>query len=152
MKVRKVTPDATIHIFIIITRCIRAFHFHHFHFQVDTTISFDQWLAWKFKMFSFRAWLKQFLAKEINFKKYLIISIVVFVSGAFMPFISVPMIEKTIVKFLGVLKPGHLVRSKHEQKLPFTYKLYLWNVTNPNEVSAGTEKPKMQEVGPYVFK
>lgn len=71
--------------------------------------------------------------------------------GAFMSFYGVPKIVKTIVKYLSVLKPGHFIRKKHENKLPFTYKLYFWNVTNPDEIAAGTEKPKMQEVGPYVF-
>lgn len=91
------------------------------------------------------------LPKNINYKKYLITLFILIVVGAFMAFYGVPQIVKIIVKYLMVLKPGHFVRKKHENKLAFTYKLYLWNVTNPKEISDGTEKPKMQEVGPYVF-
>lgn len=76
---------------------------------------------------------------------------VVFITvGAFMSFFGVSKIVETIVTYLCVLKPGHFIRKKHDN-LPFTYKMYLWNVTNPDQIAAGTEKPNMQEIGPYVF-
>lgn len=33
---------------------------------------------------------------------------------------------------------------------PLDFKVYIWNVTNPDEVMSG-EKPKLQEIGPYYF-
>lgn len=33
---------------------------------------------------------------------------------------------------------------------PLDFRIYLWNVTNPEEVIAG-EKPNLMEVGPYYF-
>lgn len=91
------------------------------------------------------------IQKNINFKKCLIISLLLIIVGAFMSFFGVSQLVKIVIKYISVLKPGHYVRKKHETKIPFTYKLYLWNVTNPDEIAAGTEKPKVQEVGPYVF-
>lgn len=86
-----------------------------------------------------------------NLYKWIIISIVLIVVGALITFYIEPQLVKIIIKFLFVAKPGHYVRKRHETKQRFKYKLYLWNVTNPEEIIAGTEKPKMQEVGPYVF-
>lgn len=97
-----------------------------------------------------QVFLNRVLPKNINLKKYFIISFVLIAVGTLMV-IGVPKLVHAIVNFLCVLKPGHFIRQKHERKLPFTYKLYLWNVTNPEAIAAGKEKPKMQEVGPYVF-
>lgn len=33
---------------------------------------------------------------------------------------------------------------------PLIFKVYLWHVLNPDEVMTGA-KPKLQEVGPFVF-
>lgn len=87
---------------------------------------------------------------NINYKKCLIICCILIFIGAVI-FACIPKITKFLVNYLCVLKPGHFLRKKHEDKLPFTYKLYLWNVTNPNEIATGIEKPKLQEIGPYVF-
>lgn len=95
--------------------------------------------------------LDKIFPKNINVKKTLIILAGFFTVGAFMSFFGVGALVKLIVRYLCVLKPGHFIRQKHENKLPFIYKIYLWNVTNPEEISAGTDKPKMQEIGPYVF-
>lgn len=95
--------------------------------------------------------MKKLLPKNIDYKKYSVISLILILVGAFMSFYGVSLCVKIVVKFLCVLKPGHFIRKKHENKLPFTYKLYLWNVTNPDEIATGIEKPKMQEVGPFVF-
>lgn len=99
--------------------------------------------------------LKQLLLEKLptnfNYKKCLIISILLIFFGTICNFYIGPKILEIIVKFLFVSKPGHFVRLKHEAKQRFTYKLYLWNVTNPTEVTAGEEKPNLQQVGPYVF-
>lgn len=35
--------------------------------------------------------------------------------------------------------------------IPLDFKVYLFNVTNSAEVNSG-EKPKLAEIGPYVYK
>lgn len=90
--------------------------------------------------------------KKLNYKMCFIISFVLLVVGALISFVVHPQIVKIIIKHLCILKPGRFVRRKHEIRQQLTYKLFLWNVTNPNEITTGTEKPKLQEVGPYVFK
>lgn len=109
-----------------------------FSFPSDTTFSFRMKFSIK----------NQF--DQLDPKKLLKISVVLVVVGAFMSLVFVPQLVHTIVKFMTILKPGRFVRHKHEKPLPFTYKIYLWNVTNPDEVS-NNQKPKLQEVGPYVF-
>lgn len=89
--------------------------------------------------------------ENLDTKKLLKISVILFISGAFMSLIFVPQLVKGIVKFLTILKPGRFIRDKHEKPLPFQYKLYIWNITNPEEVHSNLAKPKLQEVGPYVF-
>ena len=37
-------------------------------------------------------------------------------------------------------------------ELPMYMKVYFFNVTNPAEVTANAEKPKIIEVGPYVYR
>lgn len=81
----------------------------------------------------------------------IIVSVILIVTGALLAFFILPKIVELIITFLLVAKPGRYIRSRQEGTLQFSYKLYLWNVTNPNEIMAGTEKPILQEVGPYVF-
>lgn len=95
--------------------------------------------------------MNKILSKNIDYKKCLIIALMLILVGAFMSYYGVSQCVNVVVKYACVLKPGRLIRKKHENILPFTYKLYLWNVTNPNEIVTGTGKPKMQEIGPYVF-
>lgn len=50
------------------------------------------------------------------------------------------------------LKEGTLQYERWEElPLDVNYKVYLFNVTNPEEVSNG-EKPDVKEVGPYIYK
>lgn len=83
--------------------------------------------------------------------KRIIISIFLIFVGALAAFYVQPKLVKILFNFLVVAKPGHYVRNRHEAKILFKYKLYLWNVTNPNGVATGKEKPKLAEIGPYVF-
>lgn len=87
---------------------------------------------------------------QLDPKKLLKLSAVLIIVGAFMSLLFVPQLVNAIVKFLTILKPGRFIRGKHEKPVLFTYKIYLWNITNPDEV-ANNHKPKLQEVGPYVF-
>ncbi|KAG4076310.1 hypothetical protein HA402_005753 [Bradysia odoriphaga] len=95
---------------------------------------------------------------EIVTKKWLgdvklrvLLSVFLIFIGALIIFYIKPQVVRIIVKYLFVAKPGRFVRNKLETKIGFKYKLYLWNVTNPNEIEAGIEKPKLQEIGPYIF-
>lgn len=88
---------------------------------------------------------------NLSYKTCFIILFVMIVVGALIVFIVQPQVVNAVVKYLCILKPGRFLRNKHEAKQKLSYKLFLWNVTNPNEISAGTEKPKLQEIGPYVF-
>ncbi|KAJ6644521.1 Sensory neuron membrane protein 1 [Pseudolycoriella hygida] len=91
------------------------------------------------------------IPKKLTFKKSLIISIALVVVGALFAFTK-PIILRGIIRWMYIARPGHYVRWKHESKLKLTHKLYLWNITNPNEFATGTEKPNLKEVGPYVFR
>lgn len=91
------------------------------------------------------------IPKNINYKMWLIVSLVLSFISLIGGIVVVPFAKKLLVKYLVILRPGSFLRSKHEGVVPLSYKLYLWNVTNPKEFSSGKEKPKMQEVGPYVF-
>lgn len=95
--------------------------------------------------------ISKIIPKNLSQKKLRMTSLILLSFGLFMSFYGASKCMKVIVKYRSVLKPGRYVRSKHEGRIPFTYKLYLWNVTNPNDISTGTQKPKMQEIGPYVF-
>lgn len=87
---------------------------------------------------------------DVNYKRF-IISIFLIVVGALVAFYVKPKLVKVLLNFLAVAKPGHYVRTRHESQIHFKYKLYLWNVTNPSEITSGVEKPKLAEIGPYVF-
>ena len=51
------------------------------------------------------------------------------------------MIQNDSVAYNGWLKPGADIYRKY----------YLFNVTNPDAVEKGTEKPRLVECGPYVY-
>lgn len=49
------------------------------------------------------------------------------------------------------LTPGTKMRDMFvEIPFPLDFRIYIWNVTNPDEVSAGG-KPNLMEIGPYYF-
>lgn len=60
------------------------------------------------------------------------------------------------MKSLGLFQqlritPGSMGRTMFEElPFPIDHKLYIFNITNPDEVMAG-EKPKLEEFGPYHF-
>lgn len=47
------------------------------------------------------------------------------------------------------LMRGSYLRNQ-QRKIPFVFKVYFWNTTNPDEVMQGG-KPQLQELGPFVF-
>ncbi len=49
------------------------------------------------------------------------------------------------------LKPGSEIRSLYTKvPFPIDFKMYIFNITNADEVTKGA-KPKLQEIGPYMF-
>jgi hypothetical protein len=49
------------------------------------------------------------------------------------------------------LKPGNEIRDMWSHfPLPLDFKVYLFNVTNADEIQEG-KKPKLQEVGPFFY-
>nr|QGW45471.1 sensory neuron membrane protein 1e [Bradysia odoriphaga] len=90
------------------------------------------------------------IPKKLTVKKWLMISVGLVFTGAIFAFTK-PVILQGIIRWMYVAKPGHYIRWKHESKQKMTYKLYIWNITNPVEFEAGKQKPKFKEVGPYVF-
>ncbi|XP_034102036.1 sensory neuron membrane protein 1-like [Drosophila albomicans] len=83
--------------------------------------------------------------------KVVVVSFVVLLLGALIGFLAFPMLFQELVKRSVNLKPGSETRQMWE-KLPFPmiFKLYVFNVSNPQEIEAGG-KPRLQEVGPLVF-
>ncbi|KAI4459875.1 scavenger receptor class b type-1 sr-b1 [Holotrichia oblita] len=57
-----------------------------------------------------------------------------------------------MVDSMTTLRPGHFIYSFWaEPPLEILVKVYIFNVTNSNEFLAGTEKLKVEEIGPYVY-
>eukprot|EP01116_Phalansterium_solitarium_P006833 TRINITY_DN19228_c0_g1_i1.p1 TRINITY_DN19228_c0_g1~~TRINITY_DN19228_c0_g1_i1.p1 ORF type:complete len:523 (+),score=192.33 TRINITY_DN19228_c0_g1_i1:150-1718(+) len=50
--------------------------------------------------------------------------------------------------------PGFAAFADNTQadSVPIWFSAYVWNLTNPREFELGLEKPKLNEVGPYVFR
>lgn len=83
--------------------------------------------------------------------RWIVVSILLIMIGAALSFYIKPKLVEFVIKFLLVATPKSYVRMRQEQKLRFVHKLFLWNITNPKEIMAGMQKPKLQEIGPYVF-
>lgn len=102
--------------------------------------------------------------------KVIIVSFVVLLLGALIGFLAFPLLFKELVKRVSAdikdiydihitgpfpqsvnLKPGSETRQLWE-KMPFplTFKIYVFNVTNAQDIEMGG-KPKLQEVGPFVY-
>ena len=68
-----------------------------------------------------------------------------------MGFLIFPKFLHYILRISLVLKPEGTLRKLWE-KAPFAvdFKVYMFNVTNPDEVMKGS-KPIINEIGPYMF-
>ncbi|XP_076247574.1 sensory neuron membrane protein 1 [Calliopsis andreniformis] len=65
--------------------------------------------------------------------------------------IAFPPILKSQIKKQVALKKGNEMRDLWSDfPLPLDFKIYIFNVTNPAEITAG-QKPKLQEVGPFFY-
>ncbi|XP_049865273.1 sensory neuron membrane protein 2-like [Pectinophora gossypiella] len=75
----------------------------------------------------------------------LIIAIVLVVWGA--PFI----IKRQVQKNMQIDNSSLMFERWRKLPMPLDFKIYVFNVTNPDEINNG-EKPKLAEIGPYVYK
>ncbi|KAL1443050.1 hypothetical protein MTO96_000939 [Rhipicephalus appendiculatus] len=67
-------------------------------------------------------------------------------------YVFFPTIFRTQVETNLVLEPSSEIYSSWQRApIPIYLKYYFFNMTNPDEIIAGTEKPRLQEVGPYTF-
>lgn len=89
--------------------------------------------------------------KNFDFKKIIKVSIVLILVTSILGFLIVPNLLHYLLRKSLVLKPEGALRKLWE-KAPFAvdFKIYMFNVTNPEEVTKGG-KPKIQEIGPYIF-
>nr|QGW45469.1 sensory neuron membrane protein 1c [Bradysia odoriphaga] len=77
--------------------------------------------------------------------------IVFMVFGILHTWVIFPPILRAILRSQVVLKNGTQMRDMYNAlPFPLIFKVHLFNVLNPDEVMKGA-KPKLQEVGPYVF-
>ncbi|XP_077292751.1 sensory neuron membrane protein 2-like [Arctopsyche grandis] len=73
------------------------------------------------------------------------------VFGIVMAFYGFPKIIRSQIDQRIALKNGtEGYEMWKDMPFPLTFKVYLFNVTNPEEIVSGS-KPKLQEVGPYVY-
>ncbi|XP_076384781.1 sensory neuron membrane protein 1 isoform X1 [Megalopta genalis] len=84
-------------------------------------------------------------------KKMGIIGGSMFSFGLFFLTFTFPTILRSQVKKQVALKPGSEMRGLWSNlPFPLDFKVYLFNVTNPVEITAG-QKPILQEVGPFFY-
>ncbi|XP_054265720.1 sensory neuron membrane protein 2-like [Macrosteles quadrilineatus] len=93
--------------------------------------------------------------KNLQHRKVLsviIISFVAIIASVIVYFVIIPAVADYATVRLRVLRDGtESFKRWEKQPLPFITNIYLWNLTNPEEVSRGMANPKLVEVGPYVY-
>lgn len=88
---------------------------------------------------------------KLNFKILILIFACLFAFGLCFGFIGFPNLMEYIIKKDIRLLPGSSTRDMYLNiPFPLTFNVYLFNITNPEEVQKG-EMPILHEVGPYVF-
>lgn len=88
---------------------------------------------------------------RVNYVKLLLFSFMAVVVGfGFFGYLF-PKLIRIAMRVQTRITPGTMTRKIFE-RIPFAlnYKLYMFNITNKDEVLAGA-KPIMQEIGPYYF-
>ncbi|XP_011149856.2 sensory neuron membrane protein 1 isoform X2 [Harpegnathos saltator] len=89
--------------------------------------------------------------KMVNIKKLGIGGGVMFVVGILFGFVGFPALLRSQIKKAIALKPGSEIRGMWTSfPLPLDFKVYLFNVTNADEIMQGG-KPKLNEIGPFFY-
>ncbi|KAH0954151.1 hypothetical protein HN011_012146 [Eciton burchellii] len=87
----------------------------------------------------------------VSIKKLIIGGIAMFTFGILFGWCGFPSILRWQIKKQIALKPGNEIRDMWSHfPLPLDFKVYLFNVTNADEIQEG-KKPKLQEVGPFFY-
>lgn len=95
--------------------------------------------------------------REVNLKKFIAIFGVLFVFGILLSFASSLFFKSAnsnvphwfSIKEIGL--PGSVVRELYvKSPEPTEFRIHLFHITNKDEVIHGA-KPRLQEMGPYVF-
>lgn len=88
---------------------------------------------------------------NLNHKKIIKVSVILTLVTSLLGFLIVPKLLHFTLRKSLVLKPDGTLRKLWE-KAPFAvdFKVYMFNVTNPDEVKKGG-KPIVHEIGPYMF-
>ncbi|XP_063708634.1 sensory neuron membrane protein 1-like [Culicoides brevitarsis] len=88
---------------------------------------------------------------KFNYKVLFIIFAVLFSVGVVFGFLGFPKLLEYVITKNMKLMPGNAIREMFlKVPFPLTFNVYLFNVTNPDEVQMG-KTPVVHEVGPYVF-
>ncbi|XP_055695891.1 sensory neuron membrane protein 1 isoform X1 [Lutzomyia longipalpis] len=89
--------------------------------------------------------------KDRNWNKTLAWCVGIAIFGIMFGWVLFPALLKKGIKSQTALKPNSRIRGMWTNiPFPLDFRIYLFNVTNPNDVMKG-RKPKLQEVGPYFF-
>ncbi|GJQ73914.1 SCRB6 [Trypoxylus dichotomus] len=84
--------------------------------------------------------------------KYLILALVGIIMSClgYLTYLFSPL--ELIVDSMTTLRPGHFIFNLWtEPPMDVLAKMYIFNVTNPQEFLAGREKLRVEEIGPYVY-
>ncbi|KPI91086.1 Sensory neuron membrane protein 1 [Papilio xuthus] len=60
-------------------------------------------------------------------------------------------VKRQVQKNVQIENSSKMFEKWRKLPMPLTFKVYVFNISNPEEVSEG-EKPRLQEIGPYVYK
>ncbi|XP_065158178.1 sensory neuron membrane protein 1-like isoform X2 [Atheta coriaria] len=79
-------------------------------------------------------------------------SIVGFLFIVIFGWVVFPRLIKSQIKNMLALKQGNEIRDMYVKvPFPLTFKVYMFNVTNPLEISEKGAMPIVQEIGPYIY-
>ena len=85
------------------------------------------------------------------YQSVLAVSLVIIVAGLGLGFYAFPIFIRANIRKIFTLEPETELRKAWEKTaFPLVFKVYVFNVTNPEVVENGG-KPVLKEIGPFVF-